>query len=277
MNTSLICYEDILKNALLEDLGRGDVTTDSIITKGTLNDGRMIAKQDGVIAGIEVAREIFRMVDSSVIFKPLVKDGDTVSKGDVIVRISGEASSILKAERTALNFLQRMSGIATKTANCVKLVQNTGARVTDTRKTAPGLRIFDKIAVLAGGGANHRFNLADGILIKDNHIAASGGIKKAVEFARKNAPHMLRIEVEVENETQLREALDAGADVIMLDNMTPEMMKKCVEITAGRALLEASGNIDESNITEKAMTGIDLISMGSLTHSVKAFDISLKF
>jgi nicotinate-nucleotide pyrophosphorylase (carboxylating) len=277
MNISPVIYREFLKNALSEDIGKGDITTDSIFKKGTTINGRMIAKQDGVIAGVDVVLEIFYLIDPTAAVQVLVKDGDKVAKGDVIIRVSGEALSILKAERTALNFLQRMSGIATKTARCVELIKGTNCRVIDTRKTAPGLRMFDKYAVLAGGGFNHRFNLSDGVLIKDNHIAASGGIKKAVELARNNAPHTLKIEVEVENETQLEEALEAGADIIMLDNMSAEMMKKCVEITAGRALLEASGNIDENNISETARTGVDFISMGSLTHSVKAFDISLKF
>jgi nicotinate-nucleotide pyrophosphorylase (carboxylating) len=277
VNIDPICYTKILENALAEDLGRGDLTTDSTIPKGVQVKGRMISKQDGVIAGIEVAGEIFRIVDPSVKFQSLVKDGERISKGDIIVSIEGEASSILKAERTALNFLQRMSGIATKTARCVELIKGTKAKVVDTRKTAPGLRIFDKFSVLAGGGANHRFNLSDGILIKDNHIAAAGGIRQAVEAARRNAPHTLKIEVEVENEAQLTEALEVKADVIMLDNMPPDLMKRCVEITAGKALLEASGNIDESNITDAARTGVDFISLGSLTHSVRAFDISLRF
>ena len=210
-------------------------------------------------------------------FKANYRDGDFVAKGECIAEVSGNAQNVLTAERTALNFMQRMTGIATKTNSCVKCVEGTNAKISDTRKTTPGLRVLEKYAVRIGGGSNHRFNLADGILIKDNHIAVSGGIKKAVENARANAPHTIKIEVEVENKEMLYQALEAKADIIMLDNMTNEEMAECVKIVDGRALVEASGNMGDKDLAEVAKTGVDIISIGGLTHTVKAADISLKF
>ena len=220
---------------------------------------------------------MFDTVDSTIEFQAFVKDGDAVKKGDIIAEVSGEARSVLTGERTALNLLQRLSGVATNTAKAVKAVEGTKAKITDTRKTTPGLRVLEKYAVRVGGGSNHRFCLADGILIKDNHIVAAGGITAAVEAARKNAPHTLKIEVEVETRAQTEEALAAGADIIMLDNMSCPEMKECVELIGGRAMVEASGNMGERNRAEVAATGVDIISIGALTHSVKALDISLKF
>ncbi len=267
----------IISMALNEDVGTGDITTETTIPAEKVAYGRFIAKEDMIICGLEIAELVFHMVDKEIQLKASVKDGDFVKKGDCIATVSGNARNVLTGERTALNLLQRMTGIATRTNEAVKCVEGTNAKIADTRKTTPGLRVLEKYAVRVGGGTNHRFNLADGILIKDNHIAVSGGITNAVKNARKIAPHTLKIEVEVENEQMLHEAINAGADIIMLDNMTNEEMKKCVEITNGRALLEASGNMGEKDLKSVAMTGVDLISIGALTHSVKAADISLKF
>ena len=267
----------IISMALNEDVGTGDITTETTIPAEKVAYGRFIAKEDMIICGLEIAELVFHMVDKQIQLVANVKDGDFVKKGDCIATVSGNARNVLTGERTALNLLQRMTGIATRTNEAVKCVNGTNAKIADTRKTTPGLRVLEKYAVRVGGGTNHRFNLADGILIKDNHIAVSGGITNAVKNARINAPHTLKIEVEVENEQMLHEAINAGADIIMLDNMTNEQMKKCVDITAGRALLEASGNMGDKDLKAVAMTGVDLISIGALTHSVKAADISLKF
>lgn len=268
--------DKIVLAAFEEDIGTGDITTNTTIPEGRLASGKFIAKEAGVICGMDVAARAFFLADEKIRFEAFVKDGDRVEKGDVIGEINGPAAGILVGERTALNLLQRMSGIATRTAEAVEKIKGTKAKIADTRKTMPMLRVFDKFAVRVGGGSNHRFNLADGILIKDNHIAASGSITAAVTAAKQGAPHTLKVEVEVETFEQLNEALAAGADIIMLDNMTNEMMKKAVEITAGRAKLEASGNMGEKDLREVAETGVDIISIGALTHSVKALDISLK-
>lgn len=268
--------DKIVLAAFEEDIGTGDITTNTTIPEGRLASGKFIAKEAGVICGMDVAARTFFLADEKIRFEAFVKDGDRVEKGDVIGEINGPAAGILVGERTALNLLQRMSGIATRTAEAVEKIKGTKAKIADTRKTMPMLRVFDKFAVRVGGGSNHRFNLADGILIKDNHIAASGSITAAVTAAKQGAPHTLKVEVEVETFEQLNEALAASADIIMLDNMTNEMMKKAVEITAGRAKLEASGNMGEKDLREVAETGVDIISIGALTHSVKALDISLK-
>ena len=267
----------IIAMALNEDVGTGDITTETTIPAEKIAHGRFIAKEDMVICGLEIAELVFHTVDKEINFVANVKDSDFVKKGDCIATVSGNARNVLTGERTALNLLQRMTGIATRTNEAVKCVEGTNAKIADTRKTTPGLRVLEKYAVRAGGGTNHRFNLADGVLIKDNHIAVSGGIKNAVNNARKTAPHTLKIEVEVENMEQLNEALSAGADIIMLDNMTNEEMTECVKVTNGRALLEASGNMGDKDLKAVAETGVDLISIGALTHSVKAADISLKF
>ena len=218
-----------------------------------------------------------QLVGGEVAFVKKKADGDLLEKGDIVAEISGNAASILMGERTALNLMQRASGIATATRRAMQAVEGTQARITDTRKTMPGLRKLDKYAVRAAGAVNHRFSLSDGILIKDNHIAAAGGIAPAVRAAKRKAPHTLKVEVEVESLDGLREALEAGADIIMLDNMSCALMREAVELTAGRAVLEASGNMGERDLAEVAATGVDLISIGGLTHSVKALDISLKF
>ena len=267
----------IISMALNEDVGTGDITTETTIPAGKTASGRFIAKEDMIICGIDVAELVFRTVDASISFNANFKDGDKVCKGDVIATVNGNARNVLTAERTSLNLMQRLTGIATRTHEAVKCVEGTKAKITDTRKTTPGLRVLEKYAVRAGGGTNHRFNLADGILIKDNHIAVSGGIKNAVANARKAAPHTLKIEVEVETKEQLAEALEAGADIIMLDNMSNELMSECVKIIDGRALVEASGNMGDKDLYEVAKTGVDIISIGALTHTVRAADISLKF
>ena len=272
--------ERILKSALAEDVGSGDVTSLSTVPPGRTISGRYIAKEDGVLCGLEVVARAFALLDASIAFTALAADGDRVRKGDVIATVSGDARAILAGERVGLNLLQHMSGVATQTARAVAAVAGTGAKIVDTRKTTPGLRVLDKYAVRMGGGGNHRFNLADGVLIKDNHIVAAGGIAAAVAAARERAPHSLKIEVEVETLEQLREALEAGADIIMLDNMPTETMREAVRLVAGRALTEASGNMGDKTDAELravAETGVDLISIGALTLSVKALDISLKF
>lgn len=270
----------IIRNALEEDLGWGDVTTDSTIPSTTMIAGKFIAKEQGIVCGIEVCKRVFETLDPSITFEILKQDGERVQYGDIIANISGLARSILKGERVSLNFLQRMSGIATMADKYATAVKGTFARVVDTRKTMPGLRILDKYAVLTGGCRNHRYNLSDLVLIKDNHIKAAGGITPAIEAAKSKLSHALKIEVEVESLEQLKEAISAGADIIMLDNMSLEMMREAVKLTNKRALLEASGNIEltgERNAEDIAQTGVDIISVGALTDSVIAMDISLRF
>lgn len=276
----MLMVDKIIKNALEEDLGWGDVTTDSTIPAEAKIKGNFIAKEQGVICGIEVCKRVFELIDRSIAFEILTRDGQKVQKGDLLATISGPARTILKGERVSLNLLQRMSGIATAANKFSEAVQGTNARIVDTRKTMPGLRILDKYAVAAGGCHNHRFNLSDLVLIKDNHIKAAGDITTAVNAAKQKLSHALKIEVEVETLEQLNEALEAGADIIMLDNMTLEMMKEAVQMAKGRALLEASGNValdGERSAKAIAETGVDIISVGALTHSVSALDISLRF
>lgn len=267
----------IIDIALNEDVGTGDITTETTIPADKKAFGRFIAKENMVICGLEVAELVFHKVDETIEFKANCKDGDAIEKGFVIAEVSGNARNVLTGERTALNLMQRMTGVATRTNEAVKCVEGTNAKITDTRKTTPGLRVLEKYAVRVGGGSNHRFNLADGILIKDNHIAVSGGIINAVKNARASAPHTIKIEVEVENKEMLMQALEAGADIIMLDNMSNEEMAECVKIVDGRAMVEASGNMGDKDLNAVAKTGVDIISIGALTHSVKAADISLKF
>jgi nicotinate-nucleotide pyrophosphorylase (carboxylating) len=271
----------IIDLALAEDIGTGDATTLATVPAGRTAEAVMLAKEEGVLSGIDVARQVFRAVDPSVTFEALAEDGQALTDRMLIARVSGPARSILTAERTALNFVQRLSGVATSTAHYVSLVEGTGTTIVDTRKTTPGMRLLQKRAVMHGGGGNHRFGLADGILIKDNHLAAIGGprrITDAITAARAQAPHTLKVEVEVTTLEELREALDAGADIIMLDNMSTGTMQQAVAIRDGHAnspLLEASGGITQSRIREIATIGIDLISVGALTHSSPALDISL--
>lgn len=269
--------DEIILRALREDMPMGDLTTDSTVAQDEVCAARLIAKEAGTIAGLDVFERVFRLLDPKIYVERYINEGDKVEAGTDIMHISGNARTMLKAERTALNFLQRMSGIATATNKFVELLKGTKSRIVDTRKTAPGLRYLDKYAVRAGGGTNHRFCLSDGVLIKDNHIKAAGGIKNAVERARAAVPHTIKIEVETETLEQVKEALDAGADIIMLDNMPPEKMKEAVIYINGRAMTEASGNITLDKAKIIADAGVDLISSGSLTHSVRAMDISLRF
>lgn len=277
MNINNINIDEIILNALREDVGTGDITTLTTIPADKTARGRFIAKEAGILCGLEVCERVFKILNNNINFKSHKKDGEKVEKGEEIAEISGNARNLLTGERTAINLLHKMSGIATETAKSVAQVAGTQAKIADTRKTTPGLRVLEKYAVKTGGGTNHRFNLADGILIKDNHIAASGGIKQAVASARANAPHTLKIEVECENMSDVSKALEAGADIIMLDNMPVEDMKKAVDFIAGRALTEASGNMDEKDLREVAATGVDIISIGALTRNAKSLDISLKF
>ncbi len=269
--------EEIILRALREDMPMGDLTTDSTVPSDEVCSAALIAKEDGVVAGLEVFIRVFHLLDPQIYVERYVDEGAQVTRGTRLMHISGNARAMLKAERTALNLLQRMSGIATATHAFARELEGTSSKIVDTRKTVPGLRYLDKYAVRAGGGTNHRYCLSDGVLIKDNHIKAAGGITQAVESARKVAPHTIRIEVETESMDQVKEALKAGADIIMLDNMNNEAMAEAVRFIAGRALTEASGNVTVDKAKAIAVTGVDLISSGALTHSVKALDISLKF
>lgn len=275
--SQLGAVRDYIKTALEEDMGTGDVTSLCTVSPDALAHGRYIAKEDGIICGFEVVSMVFCILEPSIKLTVNVSDGDKVKRGDVIALVEGPAIPVLSGERVGLNILQHLSGVATRTAEAVAAVGGTSAKIADTRKTTPGMRVMEKYAVKCGGGTNHRFNLSDGILIKDNHIVAAGSITKAVAGARKNAPHTLKIEVEVENEAMVKEALEAGADIIMLDNMSASDMAAAVKLIDGRALTEASGNMGERDLREVAATGVDLISIGALTHSVRALDISLKF
>ena len=266
---------DKVREALAEDAPYGDITTQFTIDDDKKVTGRLWAKADGILSGINVAREAFRLCDESIIFTPCKKDGDVLKYGDTIAAIEGPSMPILIAERIALNFMQRMSGIATMTNRYVKLVSHTKARIVDTRKTTPLLRMFEKYAVRCGGGINHRTGLSDGILIKDNHIIAAGGITNAISRAKAKAAHTLKVEVEIKSIDQLQEALNAKADIIMFDNFSTDDMKKAVAIIDGRAQTEASGGINETTLVAIAETGVDIISSGALTHSVKSLDISL--
>lgn len=277
-NNKFDMVDDILINALNEDVGNGDITTTSLIPENLVAQASIIARGNFVLAGMPFARRVFQLLDENVKFKIFKKDGSHVWPGQVLVKINGNARSLLTAERTALNFLQRMSGIASLTESYVDKTKSTGVKITDTRKTAPGLRFFDKYAVRTGGGHNHRSGLFDGILVKDNHIAAAGGVRKAVRLARLRSQHMLKVEVEVKNISQVKDALTAGADIIMLDNMSLDKMKKAVEIIHAKnrnVIIEASGNITRDNVSDIAKTGVTLISVGALTHSAQASDISM--
>ena len=277
MDYNYFGLDNFLLAALDEDIGTGDVTTDSCVPEIAVSDGSIIAKEAGIICGLGVFARVFELIDEGVRVAPRISDGDRVATGDIIADISGLSRSILKGERVALNILQHMSAIATRTAVAASAVSGTNARIVDTRKTLPGFRILDKYAVRCGGGTNHRFNLSDGILIKDNHIKAAGSITNAVRYARINSPFTLKIEVEAETHEQVDEALAAGADIIMLDNMSISEMVEAVKRIGGLALTEASGNMGERDLRSVAETGVDFISIGALTHSVKAMDISLKF
>ncbi|MCC6446508.1 MAG: carboxylating nicotinate-nucleotide diphosphorylase [Armatimonadetes bacterium] len=268
--------DPILLNALREDIRSGDITTESVIPPGLMGRAEIRAKEKGILCGLPVAARAFALVEPEVRCDVLLPEGAELSPGDTPMRMSGPVRGILIGERVVLNFLQRLSGIATKTARFVRLVEGYPVRIVDTRKTTPGLRLLEKYAVRVGGGQNHRFALDDGVLLKDNHLAAAGSIHEAVRQARLRAPHTMKIEVEVETLEQLREALDAGADIVLLDNMDADTMARAVSQTAGRALLEASGGINEETAREIAATGVDILSIGGLTHSARALDLSLE-
>lgn len=268
--------DELIKSALKEDISSEDVSTNSVIkgyVKGTV---QLICKQDGVICGLGVFKRVFEILDADTIVEFTVEDGDKVKCGQLLGTVTGDIRVLLSGERTALNYLQRMSGIATYTAQVVSLLKNSEIRLLDTRKTTPNMRIFEKYAVKVGGGLNHRYNLSDGVLLKDNHIGAAGGVTQAVKAAKAYAPFVRKIEVEVENLDMCREAVEAGADIIMLDNMSIEDMKKAVKLIDGRALTECSGNITKENIAKIAQTGVDFVSSGALTHSAPILDLSLK-
>lgn len=273
----LQCYIDnIITTALMEDINYIDAAADNLIPPEHKSSAYYVAKDTGVVCGIDIAKRVFDLAGGDVDFRILMKDGTKVKKGDIIAEMEGSTLTLLKGERTALNILQHMSGIATATNKCVELVAGTNASVTDTRKTLPGLRALQKYAVTVGGGKNHRYNLSDCAMLKDNHIDAYGGITPAVAELRKKIGHTVKIEVEVRTLDELREALENKVEIIMLDNMSCDEMKQAVEIANGNALLEASGNVTAENIRSVAETGVNIISLGALTHSVKCFDISMK-
>ena len=276
MKLNQFYVDNLIKEAISEDINYIDVSADYLIPENQRNDSYFVAKADGVLCGLDIAMRVFTLLDDTFTYTVHKNDGDEVKAGDLIVEFNGKTACLLKGERTALNIIQHMSGIATATNKAVKLCEGTNASVTDTRKTLPGLRALQKYAVVCGGGKNHRYNLSDGAMLKDNHIDAGGGITNAVAILRSKLGHMVKIEVETRNFDEVKEAVAAGADIIMLDNMTNEQMKECVEYINGRAKTEASGNITLDNIAEVAKTGVDIISLGALTHSVKAFDISMK-
>ncbi len=265
----------LIEEALKEDIGTGDITTNALIPDEMFSTATMIAKADGIIAGMEVAEAVFRILSPQITWNPLVQDGDKLKKGELLVEMSGPFRALLTGERLALNFLQRMSGIATMTGLFVDQVREFGTKILDTRKTVPGLRILDKYAVKAGGGENHRIGLYDMVLIKDNHIKVAGGIKNAVEQIRLRVPANIKIEVETTTVDEVKEALEMKADIIMLDNMSNETMKLCVDLINHKAKIEASGNMNLQRVREVAATGVDYISIGALTHSVTALDISM--
>lgn len=268
--------DDLIQQAIREDINYIDTSVDYLIPPEQAGKARFLAKADGVLCGLPVALRVFELLDPAFQAQCFYEDGDALRKGDIIAEISGSIAMLLKGERTALNLIQHMSGIATATARAVRLVEGTRASITDTRKTLPGLRSLQKYAVVCGGGKNHRYNLSDGAMLKDNHIDAAGGITSAITLLRKKLGHMVKIEVETRNLDEVSEALRAGAEIIMLDNMTLDMMREAVKMTDGKALLEASGGITLDTLRPVAETGVDIISIGALTHSVQAFDISMK-
>lgn len=269
--------DPILRRVLEEDIGTGDVTTLATIQPGTQASAELVAKEDFVLSGIDVAKRVFHLLSAETAFEKLIEDGQSVKRGDVLAWIKGDAAVLLQGERVALNLLQRMCGVATLTAEFVKEIGGTGAIIVDTRKTTPGLRVLEKYSVRMGGGGNHRMALYDAVLIKENHIAAAGGITSAVSRARQSVPHTQKVEVEVRNQVEVAEALDAGADILLLDNMSTEELRAAVEMINGRAITEASGGVNLETVRDIAETGVRLISVGALTHSYRAVDISMLF
>ena len=274
--TMTLNVDHLIKEALQEDISSEDVTTNAVMKEAVTGEVQLICKQDGVVAGLDVFRRVFEILDENVKIDFYCKDGDEVKKGELMGVVTGDIRALLSGERVALNYLQRMSGIATYTHSVAKLLEGTKTKLLDTRKTTPNMRIFEKYAVRVGGGYNHRYNLSDGVLLKDNHIGAAGSVTKAVQMAKEYAPFVRKIEVEVENLDMVREAADAGADIIMLDNMSPEDMKEAIRIIDGRAETECSGNVTKENIDRLTSLGVDYISSGALTHSASVLDISLK-
>lgn len=268
--------DHLIMEALKEDISSEDVTTNSVMKEAAAGEVELICKQDGIIAGLGVFRRVFELLDEKTEIEFYCKDGDAVTKGQKMGLLKGDIRALLSGERVALNYLQRMSGIATYTHSVAKLLEGSKTKLLDTRKTTPNMRIFEKYAVRVGGGYNHRYNLSDGVLLKDNHIGAAGSVKKAVEMAKAYAPFVRKIEVETENLDMVKEAVEAGADIIMLDNMTPEEMRRAVELINGRAKTECSGNVTKENIKRLTSLGVDYISSGALTHSAPILDISLK-
>ena len=268
--------DDLILAALKEDITSEDITTNSVMSEYKAGEVELICKEDGVIAGLEVFKRVFELLDPDTVITFACEDGDTVTKGQKLGIVKGDIRVLLSGERTALNYLQRMSGIATYTRKIANLLKGSKTKLLDTRKTTPNMRIFEKYAVKVGGGYNHRFNLSDGILLKDNHIGAAGGVKEAIKMAKEYAPFVRKIEIEVENLDMLKEALEAGADIIMLDNMSVDDMKEAVKITAGKAETECSGNVTMENVEKLIDIGVDYISSGALTHSSPILDLSLK-
>ena len=268
--------DDLILAALKEDITSEDITTNSVMPHYQLGEVQLICKEDGVIAGLDVFKRVFELLDENTEITFSCKDGDCVKKGQTLGLVRGDIRVLRSGERTALNYLQRMSGIATYTRNIADLLKGSKTKLLDTRKTTPGMRIFEKYAVKVGGGYNHRYNLSDGILLKDNHIGAAGGVKEAVRMAKEYAPFVRKIEIEVENLDMLKEALDAGADIIMLDNMSVEDMREAVRLAAGKAETECSGNVTRENVARLVDIGVDYISSGALTHSSPILDLSLK-
>ena len=274
--TMKLVADKLIMQALEEDITSEDISTNAVMQKEQMVEVDLICKEDGVIAGLWVFERVFTLLDPNVTVSLSVKDGDEVKKGQKMGTVAGDIRVLLSGERTALNYLQRMSGIATYTRSVAKLLEGSKTKLLDTRKTTPNMRIFEKYAVRAGGGYNHRYNLSDGVLLKDNHIGAAGSVRKAVEMAREYAPFVRKIEIETENLDMVREAVEAGADIIMLDNMSPEMMRDAVAYIDGRAKTECSGNVTKENVAQLAAVGVDYISSGALTHSAPILDISLK-
>jgi len=275
---SPLLIKDAVKQALEEDLGRaGDITSKSIISEHAIAKGQIVLREDGVIAGLDLAEAAFHCLDANIQFERHHSDGELVAAGTAIATMTGNARNILSAERVALNYMGRLSGIATHTHSFSEKVKHTQAKICDTRKTTPGLRLLEKYAVLCGGGQNHRFGLDDAVLIKDNHIVVAGSVEKAVTSAQKNIGHMVKIEVEVDTLDQLKEALDAGADIILLDNMTNDQLREAVSIIDGRAVAEASGGVNLETVQGISETGVNLISIGALTHSAPNLDLGLDF
>ena len=268
--------DELIRMALAEDVTSEDVSTNSVLKDYTFGEAELICKQDGVVAGLAVFARVFELLGEGADVRFFVKDGDSVHKGQLLASVAGDMRAILTGERTALNYLQRMSGIATYTANMVKLLEGSGLKLVDTRKTTPNMRIFEKYAVRVGGGGNHRFNLSDAVLLKDNHIGAAGGVKQAVAAAKAYAPFTMKIEVETENMDMVKDAVEAGADIIMLDNMTDDEMRAAVKYIAGRALVEISGNVTAENVSRLKNIGANVVSCGALTHSAPILDVSLK-